>query len=356
MRISQAMFSKGFGGAERSFVDTVSLLSRAGHEVQALCHVDFMAQDRLEMENVTVEPLNISGEWNPLSQHAVSRAIERYRPDLVHAHLRRAAWFAGKAGHMAGIPVVAKLHNYVDLTRYRYVNTLIATTADECRYALAQGWSPNRVTIIPNFSSLPVRNPQAAPTGQPLRLLSYGRFVRKKGFDLLLQAAAELRDEGLEFVLTLGGEGAEQAALEAIIADRGLSDSVKMIGWVEDVVPLLEQADLFILPSRSEPFGIVILEAMACGVPIVSTWAEGPREILDGTTTYFASVDSQSSLTDAMRRAMADSEGRLQHAQNALATFREHYSEGAFRLKLLELYKQLAQETHRKTDSVGGLA
>ena len=41
---------------------------------------------------------------------------------------------------MAGIPVVAKLHNYVDLTRYRYVNTLIATTADECRYALAQGW------------------------------------------------------------------------------------------------------------------------------------------------------------------------------------------------------------------------
>ena len=91
--------------------------------------------------------------------------------------------------------------------------------------------------------------------------------MRKKGFDLLLQAAAELRDEGLEFVLTLGGEGAEQAALEAIIADRGLSDSVKMIGWVEDVVPLLEQADLFILPSRSEPFGIVILEAMACGVP-----------------------------------------------------------------------------------------
>lgn len=356
MRISHAMFSKGFGGAERSFVDTVDLLAAAGHEVQAICHTEFAGIEHLQRPGVSVAAISVGGEWNPISQHAVTRALEQFRPHLVHAHLRRAAWFAGRAGHALSIPVVAKLHNYVDLSRYRYVDTLIATTVDECRYTLDQGWSPNRVTVIPNFSPLEIRQPRAADEDRPLRLVSYGRFVHKKGFDLLLNALHHLRNEGYAFELTLGGDGNERSALEEQARSLQLDSCVQFVGWVEDVAGFLDEADLFVLSSRSEPFGIVLLEAMARGVPIVSTWAEGPREILDGTTTYFASVDSGPSMIDALRRAFDDPRGRLERAQRALGMFCQRYSATAFRGKLLKLYEQLIQDARRSSDSVNELS
>ena len=100
-----------------------------------------------------------------------------------------------------------------------------------------------------------------------LRLTALGRFVKKKGFDTLLEAFASLRKES-NVKLTIGGDGPERNALKQLAMDLDISDKVEFVGWVEDVAEFLSGSDLFVLPSREEPFGIVILEAMAVGIPL----------------------------------------------------------------------------------------
>ena len=81
-----------------------------------------------------------------------------------HTQLKRAAWHGGRAGKLAGVPVVAKLHNYVELKRYKHVHTLLCTTQDQRAHVLEQGWPEGRVEVVPNFSRVqPVEKPKFIP-------------------------------------------------------------------------------------------------------------------------------------------------------------------------------------------------
>ena len=186
MRITQIMLGKGFGGAERSFVDTALSLAERGHEVQAICHRNFIKRDILEnRSNIQLETLRAGSEFDFLTPRRLAKMIRKFQPAAIHTHLKRAAWHGGRAGKMAGVPVVAKLHNYVDFNRYRYVHTIIGTTEDQRRHALNQKWPENRVVVIPNFSRVPAVECAKKLTDQQIHFLSYGRYVEVKGFELL---------------------------------------------------------------------------------------------------------------------------------------------------------------------------
>ena len=112
-----------------------------------------------------------------------------------------------------------------------------------------------------------------------------------------------LHDRGLSAKIILGGDGPEKSALEKLAADLDINDSVTFSGWVDDVPDFLAQGPIFVLPSLDEPFGIVVLEAMAQGKIIVSTRSQGPREILDDTTAYLCPTDDPTALADALQLA-----------------------------------------------------
>ncbi|MGE8363271.1 glycosyltransferase family 4 protein [Cupriavidus sp.] len=135
------------------------------------------------------------------------------------------------------------------------------------------------VFCIPN--PLPFAMPaQPAPrTGKIV--LAVGRLVAAKGFDVLLRAWSTVSRLEPEWQLMIVGEGGERAALEALRDQLGLCDRVTMPGVSSDVTTAYEQASVFCLSSRYEGFGLVLIEAMAFGLPIVSTDCEtGPQELL----------------------------------------------------------------------------
>lgn len=139
--------------------------------------------------------------------------------------------------------------------------------------------------------------------------------------------------------MTLAGDGPCREALLDQIQRLGIADRVDLVGWIEDVGGLLAEADVFVLPSRVEPFGIVLLEAMACGIPIVASRTDGPLDVLDDTTAWLCAVDDVSDLTRAMEQAGASASERLARAEAALGRYRARYHEDVVLPRLLAFYQ-----------------
>lgn len=136
-------------------------------------------------------------------------------------------------------------------------------------------------------------------------LLSIGRLLENKDYPTLLSAFQEVLETNPNARLIILGEGEERPVLEKRIQDLNLADSVSMPGAVPNIFPYLKAASLFVLPSRSEAFGNVVVEALACGLPVVSTDCGGPREILeDGKYGQLVPIGDAHAMAKAIRTGL----------------------------------------------------
>lgn len=339
------MLARKFGGAERSFVDLCRALSARGHEVLAVCERRSEALRHLErMDCVAIRSLTVRGRWDLRARRVIKRALEAFGADIAQVHLARAACLAGPAARALGIPSVAKTHNYVNLKYYRTVEHLVPTTSKQLDFLLASGIPATRMSRIPNFSAI-AQAPRAQgprePGAAPLRVAAIGRLVHKKGFDVLLRALAAARQRGLDINCSIAGTGPENDALHRLCAALDLRDAVAFLGWRDDVAACLAAADVFVLPSRDEPFGIVCLEAMALGVPIIATATDGPSEILDADTAILVETESADALAASLRDVARNRDQAEQRARLARERFQRYYSEEAVVAQYLALYQSL---------------
>lgn len=341
MKITQLMLAKGFGGAERYFVDLSSILAEYGHELQVICHRDFQEMNRLTgIPGITVESFSVAGWWDRFALKKMRKVIERFEPDIVHAHLARGAYMAGKICKKNNIPLVVKTHNYVDLKYYKNVDVFITTTKDQQQYLLREGIPPEKTKVIPNFSRLPAVKAVSRHVNDPLVIASCGRMVKKKGFHILLKAFNKVIGSGTQVSLHLGGDGEEMTFLLDLSEKLGLNNQVEFCGWIDSISEFLENADIFVLPSLDEPFGIIVLEAMAKGTPLISTRTQGPSETLNEETSYLVETGSVDALAKALSIAIADKDGRLKKAEKALRAFNNAYSEKVVVPKIVQLYEE----------------
>jgi glycosyltransferase involved in cell wall biosynthesis len=198
------------------------------------------------------------------------------------------------------------LQNVVVRTTYRRADRVVAIS-NGVGEALSRrfGIEPARVTTIHNAVDVAtVRKLATEPAGhlprQPF-IVAAGRLVYQKGFDLLIHAfAATLRARDVSLVIV--GEGPERAALEDLTRVHGLQDRVMLPGFVANPWSYFARAAGFVCSSRWEGFGNVIIEAMACDVPVVATDCDfGPREIVQhGNSGLLVPVED----VDALGRAI----------------------------------------------------
>jgi glycosyltransferase involved in cell wall biosynthesis len=144
--------------------------------------------------------------------------------------------------------------------------------------------------------------------GRPA-VVAAGRLCHQKGFDVLLRAHALVRAQGLDHLLRLIGDGPEHAALVDLADRLGVADSVAFVGFVADAQPWISAADLFVLSSRYEGMGgLVLLEALAHGVPVIaSDCPTGPRRVLrDGALGALVPVEDVDALAAAIAAHLRD--------------------------------------------------
>jgi glycosyltransferase involved in cell wall biosynthesis len=344
MKITQLMLTDGFGGAERHFLDLSLNLADRGYQVQAICHPKFSHKKTLtEHPNIQVATVNVLGSWDIFGAIRIQSAIKKFAPDIIHTHLARGAYLGGRAAKNLNIPCVVNLHNYVKLKYYRNVNAFIPATQDQKKHLEKHGISANQITVMPHFSLLPSIPAQTLPENIAIKFVSLGRMVHKKGFDVLIQAFKAYLDAGFAGELVIGGSGVEKDTLSQLVTNLKIENQVKFSGWIEDVAAFLALGDVFVLPSRDEPFGIVVLEAMASGRPIITTKTQGPITILSEDNAYFTEIGDVASLTQAMIKLSQNKTLATQKAQLASNLYQSTYSANAVVPQVEAIYRQLVK-------------
>ncbi len=318
------MLARRFGGAERFHVDLSAALAHRGHDVMTISQAGSEAAHRLAaQDNLRCETIRTLGPWDPFAPRTILRLVRDHGAQVIQTSLARAAHLAGPAAARLGIPLAAHVHNFIKMKYFRRVDAFVPTTTFQRDYLARQGVPADNVRRISNFSAF---DPVAAPRCRDpvTRIAAAGRFVPKKGFDLLLRSFQRPAAAGVQ--LYLAGAGPERRRLVKLAAALGLAEKVHFVGWQDDMRRFLPAADLFVLPSREEPFGFVLLEAMAAGLPIVAARCHGPREILDEDSAWLCDADNEAALTAALEAALADPAQRRRRAQAALALFRQRYT------------------------------
>ena len=261
--------------------------------------------------------------------------------DVIHAHL---TWTAGYVARVLqrdrGIPFVLTVHENHDLfmDQLQSSNDKIDRTwasADAIVRVNRQDQDTLRrfnddVFYIPNgFSRDRLRRvPQAeakAEVGIPddtHLLFALGHLKERKGFQHLIDVIPEVVEREGDVVCAIGGHGGMRSDLEEKIEELGLEDDVRLLGYVsnDDLKYWMSACDAFVLPSYSESFGLVQLEAMACGSPVVSTINGGSEEVVTSEDYGFLvdSPEDHDALSDAVVRALRkewDRDGIEAHAE-----------------------------------------
>ena len=348
MKITQLMLAKGFGGAERLFVDLVSVLANMGNDVLAICQPGSETENVLKSNpDIKINTVRAFNTRDPFAWRAIASKIQKHDSEIVQSHLSRGTHMAGKACSLLKKPLVVTLHNYVDLKYYKNVTKFIPATRDQVEYLVSKGIPESRIELIPHFSHLdPVTEPSFS-NNDVLVFACYGRMVNKKGFHIVLNAFKKLTKTDINATLVIGGEGPELTNLKRLCEELELGEHVKFVGWKKDVESFLKSIDIFVLPSLDEPFGIAVLEAMAMGKPIISTKSQGPREILNNKNAYLVEVDNVDSLFRGMIIAAKEKRARETKARQSLSDYKEFYAKEVIVPNFLKLYKQvISDEKH----------
>lgn len=283
MRILVAMLSVGFAGTERHAVELANELSRQGHDVAILlrCRPSephrHMAYDTLRGAIASRIRLFVASRAVPAL--ALWRALMQFRPDVIHAHHERAVRLASR--YSRRVPVIGTVHVHFREQDFAGCDGLICLTEAEAQNIPVS--YRGLVRVIGNWVEPHQRPSEATIVARRIELGidatdyvigAVGRLEPIKGVAELIVGFHTSRLKGCRLVVV--GDGSQRPALEKLVASLDLEDHVIFTGFRPDVRDLYFLFDLFVLNSADEPFGLVVLEAAASGIPVVATATPGP--------------------------------------------------------------------------------
>lgn len=329
MHIVNAMFGRGLGGIEQAFIDYAEALLERGHEVTLILRPDAKVMPQAQalkkqFPKTRIVPFRNFGLWDMFAVAQLNRKLAALRPNAIITHGGRASSLLRKAAGKS-FPVVSLAHNY-SIARLVGSTAIFAITNDIAKKAVELGQPKKAVYHMPNMIRLPAGITPRKALRLPVTIGSMGRFVEKKGFADFIQALAILKERHIPFNAVLGGTGTEKSKLLALAKTKGVIDQLTFLGWVKDKSNFFESLDIFVLPSLHEPFGIVLIEAFAHGVPVVTTDSEGPMEIAThGKNALITPKGNAQALADAIAAMVVDSVNASRIAKAGLETVKANY-------------------------------
>jgi glycosyltransferase involved in cell wall biosynthesis len=332
-----AMLGAGYGGLEQVFLDYQPILETLaaahGGACVALARRGGEAAARAAALGWRPELACAYSDWDPLSRISVGAVVRRHRPGLAIVHGQRAYRLLARTLPKT-TPIVAVIHKPsfdVDLSRTTYV-CVGAHLAEAVR---AKGVAAGRVWFVPNAVTLDGPRARLARAGGAPLIVAGGRLHEKKGFAVLIRAIAALCERGVSAQCRIAGEGPERSRLQALIAELGLSDRVSLAGWRDDLPAFLAEGDVFAFPSHQEGFPLVLLQAMAAGLPIVASAIDGPNEMIAQDVNGLLVPDADpAALADALAGLIADPARAARLASAARQSVERDFGPEALRRRL----------------------
>lgn len=354
LRICHVIDVLRFGGAQRQYVNILNSIS--GAKRYALILKDAGPGTGLHPyldPSVEVHSMWVRLRYAPVYVWQIARWLKAQRIDVLHAHMFWPSMYGALAARLAGVPVVITTdHGTSPWKREPHV-WLERLTLNRCvdrRLAV----SPNVLDVmrqrarVPEEILEPVANAteDAAPIQvvdrRPVRLCAIGRFVWQKDYPTLIDAAAILRDRGLDFRLSIAGDGLLREEIRRRIQALRLERQIELCGIQTDVDAWLRQQDILVLSSVEEGQPMVILEAMARGLPIVATKVGGiPDTVRHEQEALLTDAQNPDALATTIGRMVEDVELRVQLGRRARERMATHFSAAALAQHHMSLYTQI---------------
>ena len=351
MRIALVMLDQNYGGIQQDFLNYSIELSKRGFPVLCVIRNESFVEKKLREAGISSIAIinNRFGFHDPFAIRQIGEALDEFfhcpPPHIVQSYGSRATLFASRLKSQARRwPLIASLPNSINHKYYKGADILVPST----NQMATSNYHKNLVDpvfseVIPCFSRVePVS--EAVYRSRITNVLAAGRFVRKKGFDFLLKAIPEVLASDCRIQFQIAGDGPEFDELKRLQTELNLEEKVQFLGFRNDVPQLMKQSDLFVLPSLIEPFGIILLEAMATGTPIVTTRNNGALHLLNSDTAIFVDKASSSSLSSGILEAINKPEAAFERSKNALELFKNHYTPNAVIPKVLSLYQTVSKD------------
>jgi glycosyltransferase involved in cell wall biosynthesis len=356
-------------GGERSLLTCLDAIRLAGYQPTALAPPDGPLADALGAAGVPVVAWDARGQAagrRPLAElrNELTSILETLRPDLLHANSLSMGRLAGPVAAALRLPCLAHLRDIVGLSAAAVADLarcsrLVAVSQATRGYQVAQGLPAEKTAVLHNGVDL-ARFAPRKPTGGLARELdlpsgallagTIGQIVLRKGHDVLVAAAGSLRDvlPHLHFAIMGSCRSTKDEAarhvdkLHAAIAHLGLAGRFHWLGERDDVERLLPELDLLVHPARQEPLGRVLLEAAACGVPIVATDVGGTREIFpsEAVAARLVPAGDPAALAGAIRELAADPSARARLGHNARRRAESAFDRETAAAGLVKLYDE----------------
>jgi glycosyltransferase involved in cell wall biosynthesis len=323
--------------------------------------IDVIALSEFVKLRYTPNPTDGNRVRRVLKRLFLIRAARRYlateRPDIIHVHDESSALAWGLAAKQAEIPLVWHVHQQASQPAVDWILRRLAThvvfvaDTNRCRFRTLNGVSHS---VIYNGVDLGTFRPRDQPSHNAPSIGFISNLVDRKRPDWVIRAAGHLVRHGLDVRVVIAGNdftmGIKTETLRTLAEREGLSGRCEFLGYRSDVFDVLQQVDILALPSmrNREAFPRIIVEAMACGIPVVATNVAGiPEAVRDGETGSLVDPDNFDGFAEALSALVSDPERRRRYRAAALTYSKQLFSIESSVDAVDQLYRRLLRG-HRR--------
>lgn len=358
------------GGVERVVYELSRRLASRGHKVTVLTLNTQRAPTREALEGVKVRRVpaldltSTIGAQLAISPHAWSTVLRILRTqaiDLIHVHnlFFHLSLTGGLLARAFRVPLVTTVHlgsverlggmyaafaslyeRTVGALVLRLSSRAIAVSNAVAQHARRLGARPVALITIPNGVDTRRFYPNASHKGGT-KIIFVGRLIFNKGPQFLVDVIPEVLKHQPAARFEIVGDGPLRRKLEARVRNQGLNDHIRFLGQRDDVERLLAEADIFARPSLLEGMPLTVLEAMACGLPVIATPVGGTTELVkDGVNGYLVEPGDRRQLAERLCALLADKDLRLEMGRQGRMLVESGYDWENITEKTLQVYEQ----------------
>jgi glycosyltransferase involved in cell wall biosynthesis len=352
-------------GGQNQVLLTVLGMRAAGHRAMLVAHAAGELRQRAE-EGLELIPLAPKTEMDLSAAWRLARLVKQLRPDVIHAHDPHGVAMAALALSMSTQPTKPPLvaarrvdfhikGNALSRWKYRQVDCFICASDAIRQILIADGLSAERAVTV--YEGIDLARVAAAPSANLHADLwlphdapivgNVAALVPHKGQRHLIEAAAIVVKQVPDARFVIAGEGALRPMLERQIKEHRLEKHVFLAGFRPDILSVHKAFDVFVMSSVTEGLGTSLLDAMACGKPIVATRAGGmPEVVVEGLTGLLVEPRDDKAMAAAIVRLLRDRTLRREMGAAGEARVHEQFSSERMVLETLAVYQRVAAHAH----------